>query len=99
MRLVVILMMLVVPLVSGQAFCPDPHKAPPRRKGVIIKPAKPYRQAVWLSGHWKWRKARYVWVVGHWVKPRRGYVWVDGHWARRGGRWICVAGHWKRIRP
>lgn len=44
----------------------DRPTAPPPK--VEIRPASPYRNAVWVPGHWDWRG------------KRRGYVWVPGHW-------------------
>jgi len=38
---------------------------------------------VWTTGAWArapYRNA--VWVPGHYVHTRRGYYFVDGHWAR-----------------
>ncbi len=70
--------------------------APPAVK-VEVRPAPPYRGAVWVPGHWAWRHGRYVWVKGHWVKPRHGYVYVPGHWVKKRYGWVWVSGHWKRI--
>lgn len=71
------------------------HTAPPPPRAEV-KPAPPYPNAVWIPGHWKWKRGRYVWVPGHWAKPRRGYVWVPGHWEKRPRGWVWVPGHWKR---
>ena len=71
-------------------------KAPPAVK-VEVKPAPPYKNAVWISGRWVWKKNTHVWVAGHWVKPRSGYAWVPGHWVKKRQGWIWIDGHWRKI--
>lgn len=40
--------------------------APPApKKVVVVKPNKPWKHAVWITGHWKWEKGRWVWAQGH----------------------------------
>ena len=69
-------------------------KKPPPPK-TEVRPAKPWSNAVWISGHWSWRGGRYVWVSGHWAKHKLGKSWVAGHWAKRGRGWVWVKGHWR----
>ena len=53
--------------------------APPPPEKVVVVPARPYPNAVWVPGHWVWRR---------WG---RHWEWVPGHWKfRRGGRWVYV---------
>lgn len=69
---------------------------PPRAHVVkVYRPARPYRDAIWVSGHYRYRHGRYVWTRGHYIRPRRGYIYVQPHWkhTRRGyffatGRWV-----------
>lgn len=70
------------------------RQAPPVRK-VEVRPARPFANAVWIDGHWRWNDRAYLWVPGHWVKVKKGKSWVAGHWVRtrRGFRW--VPGHWR----
>lgn len=68
-------------------------RPPPAR--TEVRPAKPYTNAVWVKGHWKWSGGRYVWVSGYWLKSRPGKTWVAGHWAQRGRGWVWVKGHWR----
>ena len=72
--------------------------APPPVKVVKVRPAKPFKKAVWISGHWKWRakKNNYVWVKGHWAKPRKSQVWIQGVWVKTPNGWKHKKGHWKR---
>ncbi len=70
---------------------------PPAPRVVVVKPAKPHHHAIWVPGHWEWRKNKYVWKNGYWVKPRKGYVYVPGHWAERDRGWVWIPGHWKRV--
>ena len=45
---------------------------PPPPERVVVVPAQPYPDAVWVAGHWRWHPwlHRYSWVPGHW-KVRR----------------------------
>ncbi len=38
--------------------------APPPR--VEERPAPPYSNSVWVSGHWDWNGQEYVWIPGYW---------------------------------
>lgn len=69
---------------------------PPARKVVVVKPALPYKNAVWISGRWNWNGHKWVWQAGHWAKPRQGFVWISGHWNHDRNGWYYVSGHWKR---
>jgi len=71
---------------------------PPVAKVTVVKPVKPYRSSVWVSGHWQYRKGRYVWVKGHWLKPRPGYRYISAHWRRTPRGHYYIPGHWIRIR-
>ena len=71
-------------------------KTPPPVVKVEVKPVKPFHKAVWIPGHWTWKRGKYVWVKGRWAKPHRGYVWVSGYWVKRPGGWVWIRGHWKR---
>ena len=69
-------------------------KQPPPAK-TEVRPAKPYANAVWIDGHWKWSGGRYVWVPGHWAKPKPGRTWVAGHWKKTPRGYVWVKGHWR----
>lgn len=70
-------------------------KNPPAKK-VVVRSAKPYKNAVWVSGHWRVRKGNYFWVAGKWQKDRPGFKWIDGHWKKTAKGWIWIKGHWAR---
>ena len=70
-------------------------KKPPVVKVVKIRP-KPYKSAIWISGHWQWNGNKYIWSKGKWTKPKAGKVWVKGHWVKKHRGWIYIKGHWKR---
>jgi len=72
------------------------QQAPPKKKTEIMV-VKPYPNAVWISGYWKWnpRKHKYVWVKGHWEKAKYGRTWKSGKWEKKHGGWIRVHGHWE----
>jgi hypothetical protein len=69
--------------------------APPTVR-VEVKPARPYKNAVWVTGRWRWNGKKHVWVSGHYVKPRAGHVWIPGHWVKKRRGWVWVGGHWKK---
>jgi hypothetical protein len=50
---------------------------PPPPPAVSVMSPRPYPEAVWVGGYWRWGRwrHRYVWVPGHW-QVRRGRVWV-----------------------
>ena len=67
---------------------------PPAHRVKVIRPAKPYPNAVWVSGRWHRSGGRYVWVNGHWLKPRPGYIYVQGKWCRTMHGWTYRPGYW-----
>ncbi len=70
---------------------------PPKVTRVsVVKVAKPYRNAIWVKGHYKFVSGGYRWVMGHYINGRRHYVYVQPRWikTRRGHRFI--AGRWVR---
>lgn len=71
--------------------------APPAAKVVVIRPASPWRDGVWVSGYWSWRHDRHVWVDGRWIKPKKGRVWVDGHWNNTPDGWEWIPGRWRKL--
>jgi hypothetical protein len=72
-------------------------KRPPAKR-VVIRPKKPHKHTIWVSGHWKWHRGRYVWSKGYWVKQKPGYIWIDGRWQKTPRGWVWRSGHWKRVR-
>ncbi|KAA3619492.1 MAG: hypothetical protein DWQ05_01865 [Calditrichaeota bacterium] len=69
---------------------------PPARKVVVVKTARPYKNAIWINGRWHWNGHKYVWKAGHWVRPKKGFVWIPGHWNHNRRGWHWIDGHWKR---
>ena len=69
-------------------------KQPPPAK-TEVRPARPFPDAVWIGGHWKWNAGRYVWVTGRWAKPQPGRRWIEGHWKKVPGGWTWIKGHWR----
>jgi len=69
--------------------------APPKAKIVkVVRPAKPFRSAVWVAAHYQYRNGQYVWVKGHWVKSRHGYVYIQPIWKKHKRGYYYVPGHW-----
>jgi len=71
------------------------QKPPPAVKKEVRGP-KPYTNAVWIGGNWKWQGGQYVWVSGYWTKPVAGKKWVPGHWKKTARGHVWVKGHWRR---
>ena len=71
-------------------------KAPPAVR-VEVRPDRPFRNAIWVAGHWGYQHGRYVWVSGRWIAPRHGMTYVSGHWKRVNHGWVWVEPHWRRI--
>jgi hypothetical protein len=69
-------------------------KAPPARR-VEVKSARPYSNAVWVAGHWKWNGRSYIWSSGRWIKPKKGKNWVPSHYEKTRRGWHFIPGHWK----
>lgn len=67
----------------------------PPATAVVVRPAAPRPDYVWVDGEWIWRGGRYVYTNGYWAPPRRGHAWVGGHWERRGNGWYWQRGHWR----
>ena len=72
------------------------RKAPPARKRVIVKPAKPNHKVLWVDGNWHWDGKGYVWKNGRWVNVRKNQKWVPGHWKKSPRGHIWIDGRWKR---
>ncbi len=90
------LMMLATPVFSqvhiGLGIRIGPP--PPRREVIVVRP---YRDAVWIPGYYRWipRRHHYVWIHGYWVRrPHPHAVWVPGRWERRHDEWIFFEGRW-----
>ncbi len=69
---------------------------PPAHRVVVVKPASPYKHAVWVNGHWVWRAGRHVWVQGYWIKQKPGHHWDEGRWVHTRHGWAWMPGHWRR---
>ncbi|MFQ5651732.1 MAG: hypothetical protein ACE5IY_17480 [bacterium] len=68
---------------------------PPKARRVkVVKPAKPYRHAVWVAGHYQHKNGRTVWVNGVWIKHKVGFVYVQPHWKKTPHGYWFVPGHW-----
>jgi len=65
------------------------RKAPPKPK-TEVRPKRPNKKAVWVSGHWRWNGNKYVWKKGHWDVRPGGNKWVPGHWKKNPRGWARV---------
>jgi hypothetical protein len=89
-------MIIVAVMFSGLAGCTTVVRTTPPPARVEVRPAPPFKHAVWIDGHWKHRHGDWVWVPGHWVKrPNPGAHWVPGHWKQAPRGWKWVPGHWR----
>ncbi len=71
-------------------------KKTPSARRIAVKPIKPSKNVVWISGHWSVKRGNYVWINGHWQKERLGYRWIDGHWRKTQRGWIWINGRWTK---
>ena len=67
--------------------------APPPPVRVVVVPARPYPEAVWVEGYWYPKGKHYRWRDGYWARPPYpGAIWVgptydggfyvEGYWAQ-----------------
>jgi hypothetical protein len=72
---------------------------PIRPAVVVVKPACPGPNHIWVDGDWRWNPKRneYVWVDGYWLAPKPGRNWIAGEWIEgpEGHKW--VPGHWVKV--
>jgi len=65
---------------------------PPPPRVVVVQPARPGPDVVWIDGYWQPSGTRYVWHDGYWAHaPAPGAVWIVPRYD--GGRYYV--GHWK----
>ncbi|HMG94204.1 MAG TPA: YXWGXW repeat-containing protein [Chryseolinea sp.] len=91
--------LIIITVLTLITSCASPSRVvvreTPAPPVVVVRPAPPYQNAVWIGDSWRWRHGRYVYVKPHYIKPRRGMVWVDGHWKNTPRRFVWVKGHWR----
>ncbi len=57
--------------------------------------APPYRDAVWIPGHYEWVHGHYDWVGGYYAyPPHHGAHWVAPSYVVRGGVYYYRPGRW-----
>ncbi|TSJ44612.1 hypothetical protein FO440_01325 [Mucilaginibacter corticis] len=67
------------------------HRGP-----VVVRPARPSANHVWVESEWVPRGGTYVERPGYWaVAPRPRAAWVPGHWDRRHRGYAWVPGYWR----
>ncbi len=65
---------------------------------VVVVPASPGPNYVWVDGSWRYNRPTqaYVYREGYWVVPNRpGRTWVAGQWVQTRRGWRYVEGHWR----
>lgn len=62
-------------------------------------PAKPFPEAIWISGYWAWvvEKNDFTWVCGVWRRPPPNQVWVSGFWNQNPDGWAWACGFWSPV--
>jgi hypothetical protein len=68
-------------------------RAPPPPPSVV-RPPRPFPDAVWTDGYWSWNGHGFVWVDGAWVHPVPGRRWAPWRWDYEHGRWYLIRGGW-----
>ncbi len=71
-------------------------KVQPAPRAVVVRPAAPHPNYVWVDGEYIPRGGTYVYREGYWAAPRAGWVWIPGHWVSDRRGWYWVRGHWRR---
>ncbi len=70
-------------------------KEPPALRAET-RPSRPFQEAVWVDGYWRWNGYDFVWVAGKWMKPKKGHAWAPGHWQKTPKGWQWKSGYWKK---
>lgn len=65
--------------------------APP----VVVRPAPPPGEHVYVEYEYKWQGGKYVAVPGYYVKKKSGRTWIPGKWEQKPKGYAWVPGHWK----
>ncbi|ATB38510.1 hypothetical protein CYFUS_003945 [Cystobacter fuscus] len=58
--------------------------------------ARPFRDAVWASGHWYWDGNEWRFNPGTWIASMPGYQFINGYWQQEGSGWRWISGGWAR---
>ncbi|MBL7835669.1 MAG: YXWGXW repeat-containing protein [Cyclobacteriaceae bacterium] len=99
-------MKTIIRILSASAFvatvtlssCVSDTVATRPAEPVVVVPASPGPNYVWVNGAWHYNRPKraYVYREGYWVVPARpGRTWVDGHWIQTSRGWRYVKGHWR----
>ena len=70
---------------------------PPPPRVVVVRPACPSPDYIWVEGYYERRGSRYGWVEPRWVRPpSRGAAWRPGyHHVDPRGRRVWTRGRWR----
>ena len=49
--------------------------------------ARPFRDAVWASGHWYWDGNEWRFNPGTWIASMPGYQFINGYWQQEASGW------------
>lgn len=93
----IVLLIVTFAFLEACAFHPIYVPHPPPELIVEIKPVRPYFNAVWITGHWRWSRTKYcyVWTPGCWKKAPAVRIWISGYWQNTPHGWIWIKGYWK----
>ena len=62
---------------------------------VVVRPAQPGSNYIWIDGDWYSSSGKYYRREGHWVVVKPGRNWENGHWIKGRRGWYWVGGHWR----
>jgi hypothetical protein len=92
------------PVVSAQARHVSHRAQAPEDGALRVAPpaplaaergARPFADAVWTDGFWRWDGAVFTWVQGAWVHAVPGHRWSPYRWTQQAdGQWILIPGGW-----
>jgi len=77
---------------ATEVIVSQPPPAPPAENVG----ARPFPQAVWISGYWSWGNGAYAWNPGLWIEPPSpNSSFVAPHWESRDNGYAFCPGFWQ----
>ncbi len=62
---------------------------------VIVRPAQPAPDYIWIEGEWRVGGGKYSWRDGYWTRSRGHRTWAPGHWEATRGGYYWTPGRWR----
>ena len=62
---------------------------------VVVRPAAPGSNYVWVDGEWRPRNRTYIYNQGYWSAPRGSRTYRTGTWNQNKRGWYWKRGRWQ----